>query len=197
MPCSRCAMTVRASRTTILRVHLTARLAGIIRPNECVRDRSLHGGKVTQPDDTRASRGCLSARSLAYIRHLAHTRTGGRTGFQPGLGSRNIRASGWCHGRHREPPGRDAGLRRGPHRAPGRQARRSQHLMSAARACSAMRAPSWSWRGSRRAGSPAPTRRGGRRSCPSWYGTGRASGSTALPERQTRSEPAAAAGEPG
>jgi hypothetical protein len=28
-----------------LRVHLATRLAGIIRPNECVRERSLHGGK--------------------------------------------------------------------------------------------------------------------------------------------------------
>ena len=30
-----------------------ARLAGIIRTNECVRERPLHGGKVTQPTDTR------------------------------------------------------------------------------------------------------------------------------------------------
>ena len=87
----------------------------------CVRERALHGGKVTQPTDTRRARGCLSARSLAYVRHPAHTRKGGRKGFQPGLGSRYMQASAWCHGRHREPPGRDAGLRRGLHRAPGRR----------------------------------------------------------------------------
>ena len=33
-----------------------AGLAGIIRPNECVRDRALHGGKVTQPTDIRRAR---------------------------------------------------------------------------------------------------------------------------------------------
>jgi hypothetical protein len=45
----------------------------------------LHGGKVTQPTDTRRARGCLSARSLSYIRRPADTRNGGRKGFQSDL----------------------------------------------------------------------------------------------------------------
>ena len=48
-------------------VNLAARLADIIRPDECVRGWLLHGGKVTQPTDTRRARGCLSARSLARV----------------------------------------------------------------------------------------------------------------------------------
>lgn len=82
------AMTVLASPAAILRVHLATRLAGIIRPNECVRERSLHGGKVTQPTDTRRPRGSLSAGSLACISRPAHSRKGGREGSQPRLGSR-------------------------------------------------------------------------------------------------------------
>lgn len=53
--------------------------------DDCAREESLHGGKVTQPTDTRGARGCLSARSLAYVRHRARARKGGRQGFQPGL----------------------------------------------------------------------------------------------------------------
>jgi hypothetical protein len=62
------------------------RPAGIIRSNECVRELALHGGKVTQPTDTRSVGSCLSAQSLAYIGHPAHTRKDGRKGFQPGAG---------------------------------------------------------------------------------------------------------------
>lgn len=40
---------------------------------------------------------------LACIRHPAHTRKGGRRGFQPGLGSGCMPAFAWCRGRHREP----------------------------------------------------------------------------------------------
>jgi hypothetical protein len=39
------AMTVLASRAAILRVHLAARLVGIIRPNECVRERLCTAGR--------------------------------------------------------------------------------------------------------------------------------------------------------
>ena len=49
--------------------------------NECVRERVLYGGKVTQPTDTPRSRGCLSTLSLAYMRHPAPTRKVGRKGF--------------------------------------------------------------------------------------------------------------------
>ena len=42
-------MTVLASRAVILRVHLSICFTDIIRPNERVRERALHGGKLTQP----------------------------------------------------------------------------------------------------------------------------------------------------
>ncbi len=97
--CSRAvrAMTALGSRAANLRVHLATRLAGIIRPNELVRERALHGGKVTQPTDTLRARGCLSARSPAHIRHPAHTRKGGRKGFNPAYVPDTYKASAWCH----------------------------------------------------------------------------------------------------
>jgi hypothetical protein len=54
--------------------------------DECVRGLVLYGGKGSPL--TPAGRGCLSARSLAYIGHLAYTWKGGLKGFQPGPCSR-------------------------------------------------------------------------------------------------------------
>ncbi len=92
-------MTVLASRAAILRVHLATRLAGIIHPKERVRERALHGEKVTQPTDIRRARLPLSAVPGLYIEHPARTRKGGRkdptrSGFQV------LTSLGRCHGRH-------------------------------------------------------------------------------------------------